>query len=127
MRTGGPNQDQRDDPKGEAQEGPSHDPTAAQRRGGSRSASLRAGARTACDTWRIGRNPRSGLPPRRGEDRRSESPSDRSAAEAKADLFHIAEVVGTAIVWFLMILCNGLSVYVISSTLSHSTQAPRPQ
>ena len=37
------------------------DPGACQ--GGSRSASLRTGARAACDTRRIGRNPRSGLPP----------------------------------------------------------------
>ena len=44
----------------------------------------------------------------------------------QGDLFHIAEVVGTATVWFLMILCNGLSLYVISSTLRHSTKAHRP-
>ena len=48
------------------------------------------------------------------------------AQGGRGDLFHLAEVVGTATMWFLVILCNGLSVYVISSTLSHTNQAPQP-
>ena len=48
--------------------------TEAKQRGGSRSANLRAGARTACDTWRIGRHDRRSWPP----EGRGRSPSQQN-------------------------------------------------
>jgi hypothetical protein len=47
------------------------------------------------------------------------------AQGSKADLFHIAKVVGSPTLWSLMIICIGLSLYSIASILNHSTKAKK--